>query len=462
MMTVSEYDLVVVGGGSGGLATARRAAQRGARVVIVESGALGGTCVNLGCIPKKIMWNAAALVDAVHDAPAYGVRATLDGVDFGLLKQNRDRYVTYLNGIYQRNLERDQVELVHGRARVFADSAPDSAAQRYVAEVEGRRLVAPHLVIATGGFPRRPDVPGAELGLLSDEFFALESAPKAFAIVGSGYVAVEFAGILAALGTEVTLFARHERLLTHFDEIVGHALVEHLRASGARVELEANVSALERAADGGLVVRTRNGQSHANFDGVLWAIGRDPRSSGFGLEELGVKQDALGHVLTDEFQNTNVPGVYAIGDVTGHYTLTPVAIAAGRHLAERLFGGEAQQNSKLDYENIPSVIFSHPPIGTVGLSESLARERYGANVKCYERKFTNLYYGVLEHKRPTHMKLVTVGPEERIVGIHVIGLGADEMIQGFAVAMKMGATKADLDRTVAIHPTAAEELVTMR
>jgi glutathione reductase (NADPH) len=449
---MSRYDYLVIGGGSGGLASARRASQHGARVALVERGRLGGTCVNVGCVPKKIMWNAAAVAEALHDAKGYGFEVSVASFDWARLKRGRDAYVARLNAIYGENLEKDRVERVEGSAELIA---------RDTVRVGAREIEARHVLVATGSHPHVPSIPGVELGITSDGFFDLERQPERVAIVGAGYVGVELAGVFRGLGSHVTLFFRHPLPLNHFDPFIAEGVNEHLAQAG--VELAANgepVSA-ERDLDGRITLACAGGRHFRGFDCLLWATGRDPNVAGLGLERIGVRQDPMQHVLVDEWQNTNVDGVHAIGDVTGCWMLTPVAIAAGRRLADRLFGGELE--ARLDYSDIPSVVFSHPPVGSVGLTEPEAKKRFGsAAIKTYTRRFTNIYHALTEHRSNTFIKLVVAGADERVVGIHVVGRGADELIQGFAVALRMGATKRDLDRTVAIHPTAAEELVTLR
>lgn len=446
----AHFDLVVIGGGSGGLACAQRAADYGARVALIEPRPLGGTCVNAGCVPKKVMYYAASLAEGVRDAAGYGFDVTLAGHDWRALKLARDAYVRRLNGIYAANLERKKIVHLREAAR-FA--GPDTVVAG--ADV----LTAPHIVIATGGRPAVPPVPGAQLGITSDGFFQLERCPTSVAILGSGYVAVELGGVFAALGARVTLALRHDRVLRGFDPMLSAALMREMREDGIEI-VDHAVPAGIRETGGHLEVDTADGRVLGPFECVLWAAGREPAVEGLGLEAAGVAQYDDGYVITDEFQRTNVDGVYAIGDVTGREALTPVAIAAGRRLADRVFGGMAGR--RLDYSLIPTVVFSHPPIGTVGLTEAEARDLHGDAVKCYTAGFTPMYHALTERKRRAEMKLVTVGAEERIVGLHVIGAGADEMLQGFAVAIRMGATKRDFDDTVAIHPTSAEEFVTMR
>lgn len=463
-MSAPDFDFVVLGGGSGGLAAARRAARHGAKVALVEGSFLGGTCVNVGCVPKKLLWNAAEVAAALRDAPFYGfVEAGPAGAsssepprfDWAAFKERRDAYVQRLRGIYAENLRKDGVERIDGWARISADGALE-------VETDGGALTlrAPHLLLATGGEPIRPVLPGAELGETSDDFFAWETAPRSVAIVGSGYVAVELAGVLRALGTAVTLVLRTEHLLRAFDREASDFLADEMLAEGLRIERSFACAGLERDTDG-IVVLGSEGRRLGSFERVLWAVGRRPRTHGIGLEKAGITLGAEGHVVVDAFQATSRPGVYAIGDATGQLELTPVAIAAGRRLADRLFG--EMPAAHLDYENVPTVVFSHPPFGSVGLAEEIARERYGNEaVKVYRTIFVDTYSGLSHRRARTLMKLVTVGEEERIVGIHLVGRGADEILQGFAVALRMGATKADFDRTVAIHPTSAEELVTLK
>ena len=448
---MQSFDYLVIGGGSGGLASARRAAEYGARVALIEAGELGGTCVNVGCVPKKVMWNAVEIADALHSASGYGFEVSLRGHDFAGLRQRREAYIERMRGNYERNLAKDRVELVRGRGVLRA------ANQVQVGE---RLLGAEHVLIATGGAPSIPDVPGAELGLTSDGFFALSALPRSALIVGAGYIAMELVGVLRGLGCEVTLAMRNERPLRGFDVMLGDALREALENSGVHVRLGSTVKSVALSSNGERIAVLDGGHALPPVEALFWAIGRHANTAQLGLDAASVRTDPDGHVLVDEWQNTSASGVYALGDVTGRAALTPVAIAAGRRLSDRLFGGKAQ--AKLDYHDIPSVVFSHPPIGSVGLSEADARALHGDAVKVYSTRFTNMFYAVTEHKALTHMKLVCVGPDERVVGVHVIGRGADEMIQGFAVAVKMRATKADFDRTVAIHPTASEELVTMR
>ncbi len=444
------FDLICVGGGSGGLACAQRAAEYGAKAAVIESHRLGGTCVNVGCVPKKVMWNAASVALSLADAQDYGFDVEVGGNDWPTLKRKRDAFVLRLNQIYERNLKAKGVTYVRGAARFV---------EPHTVEVNGQRLRAPHIVIATGGTPWVPDLPGANLGITSDGFFELDTRPKRVAVIGSGYIACELAGAFHELGCQVEQFIRKDRVLTLFDAMLGKALMREMRAAGITIHEQAMPASLRE--EGSLKTYVaRDGREFSGFDCVLWAVGRTPNVAPLDLDKTGVLLDPGNFVATDGLQNTNVPGLYAIGDVTGRAQLTPVAIAAGRRLSDRVFGKMTDRH--LDYNMIPTVVFTHPPIGTVGDTEMEARAKYGDAVKVYMADFTPLYHALTTRKSHTDMKLVCVGPKEKIVGCHIIGTGADEMLQGFAVAIRMGATKRDFDDTVAIHPTSAEELVTMR
>jgi glutathione reductase (NADPH) len=449
-VSTQTFDLISLGGGSGGLACAQRAAEFGAKAAVIEPHRLGGTCVNVGCVPKKIMWNAAGVALSLHDANDYGFDVKVGANDWAELKRKRDAYVLRLNGIYERNLKQKGVAYVRGAAR-FVDA--------HTVEVNGQRLSARHIVIATGGKPTLPNLAGAELGISSDGFFDLKTLPKRVAVIGSGYIACELAASFHELGSQVEHFIRKDRLLTNFDVMLGKSLMREVRAMGMKVQDQVVPAAVHHVS-GKKTLVAQDGREFPGFDCVLWAIGRDANVAGLDLQKAGVALDDLSYVITDGFQNTNVAGVYAIGDVTGRAALTPVAIAAGRRLSDRLFGGKPERH--LEYSMIPTVIFTHPPIGTVGASEAEARAQHGDAVKVYVADFTPMYHAMTARKTHTDMKLVCVGPEQRILGCHILGNGADEMLQGFAVAIRMGATKADFDDTVAIHPTSAEELVTMR
>lgn len=446
-----HYDLIAIGGGSGGLSAAERAAQYGAKCAVIEAAKMGGTCVNVGCVPKKVMWYGADIAQALHDARSYGFDVNVKGFDWSKLVEARENYITGITDWYDNYLADSNIDSIEGHAR-FVDTK--------TIEVNGEQFSADHIVIAPGGVPMMPDTPGAELGITSDGFFALTEQPQRVAVVGAGYIAVELAGVLNALGSDVSLLLRREHFLSSFDSMLRDTLMEEMINDGVTIITGVSCTAVEKAGDGSLTLNFKNGQQLTEIDALIWAIGRKPNTEGLNLSAAGVKMDERGYIPADEYQNTNVKGIYAVGDVTGCVQLTPVAIAAARRLGDRLFNN--QPDRKLDYKNIPTVMFSHPPIGTVGLTEEEARKQHGDAVKVYQTRFTAMAHAFTEHQPSTAMKLVTVGAQEKIVGVHVIGQGADEMLQGFAVAMKMGATKADFDNTVAIHPTSAEELVTLR
>jgi len=446
-----HFDYLVIGGGSGGIASARRAAEYGARVAVFEPKPLGGTCVNVGCVPKKVMWSTAHMAETLSQAKGYGFSITNNGFDWATVKKTRDAYVKRLNGIYAGNLDKAGITHIPAHARFSGASK---------LEANGEIYDAPHILIATGGYPWMPELPGIEHVISSDGFFELEKQPKRVAVVGAGYIATELAGVLNGLGSEVVQYLRKDKLLREFDHEIAEHVMALMQEHGITIKTRSEPVAFSKADDGALSVHY-NDERDDGFGSIIMAIGRKPNTAGLGLDSAGISLDERGFVKSDVFQNTGVAGIYAVGDVSGRAQLTPVAIAAGRQLAERLFNN--RPDARLEYENIPTVIFSHPPVGTVGLSENQAVHEYGAkHIKVYCSRFINMHYAMLEHKQPTLVKLITTGQDERVVGCHICGDGADEMIQGFAVAVRMGATKADFDRTVAIHPTASEELVTMR
>ena len=445
-----RYDLLVIGGGSGGLAHAQRAAEYGAKAAVVEYGPLGGTCVNVGCVPKKVMWYAAHQAHAFHHAADYGFDIEVNGHDWAGLKARRDAYIERLNGIYERNLDNKGVTYIAGRARLTGTHTVDIDGQEYQAE---------RIVIATGGRPMVPEIPGAELGVTSDGFFELKDRPQRVLVAGSGYIAVELAGVFNALGSDVQLVVRKDSVLRSFDSMLGTELMEAMDKNGIDLDTGVIPASVEKTEDG-LVLHAEDGRTFGPVDALVWAIGRSPNTESLDAQQAGVEQDADGFIPTDEYQQTNVESIFALGDVTGRAALTPVAIAAGRRLADRLYGG--MDGRHLEYNLIPTVVFSHPTIGTIGLTESEARATYGDDIKVYSTGFIGMYYALGTNKGRSAMKLITAGEDEKVVGCHVIGEGADEMMQGFAVAMRMGATKKDFDDTVAIHPTSSEELVTMR
>lgn len=449
---VKEYDYIVIGGGSGGIASANRAAMHGAKVILFEGKEVGGTCVNVGCVPKKVMWYGAQVAETLHRyAGEYGFDVTLNKFDFATLKANRQAYIDRIHGSYERGFDSNGVERVYEYAR-FVDP--------HTVEVAGERYTAPHILIATGGHALYPNIPGSEYGITSDGFFELDEVPKRTAVIGAGYIAVEVAGVLNALGSDTHLFVRKDRPLRTFDKDIVDVLVDEMAKSGPTLHTHANATEVVKNADDSLTISFDNGEA-ITVDCLIWAIGRAANTSGFGLEKTGVELTERGNIYSDEFENTSVPGIYALGDVTGKLDLTPVAVKAGRQLSERLFNNKA--DAKLDYTDVATVVFSHPVIGSVGLTEEKAIAKYGAeNIKVYKSSFTPMYTALGDNRQPSTMKLVTLGEDEKIIGLHGIGYGVDEMIQGFSVAIKMGATKADFDNTVAIHPTGSEEFVTMR
>ncbi|KDQ59611.1 hypothetical protein JAAARDRAFT_56620 [Jaapia argillacea MUCL 33604] len=472
-LSYEKYDYVCIGGGSGGIASARRAAQYGKKVALIEATArLGGTCVNIGCVPKKLMWHAADIAETIRSASCYqfkGLGTEPPQFSWSDFVIQRNSYVRKLNDIYASNLAKDGVTHHAGRARLLSPTlisiTPLNGCPEYTIE-------ASQICIATGARPRILDdnhVPGASLGIDSDRFFELTCQPKRVAIVGAGYIAVELSGIFRSLGTEVHVIVRKgDTFLGMFaDPLIQDTVHSWMERSGVKVHMNSSVLRAQRVGanvqTSPIEVYTDQGEM-LEVDVLLWAIGRLPNTENLGLESVGIMLDDARNIVVDDYQNTSVKGISAIGDVTGKAMLTPVAIQAGRRLANRLFGGIAFQDDHLDYANIPTVVFSHPPIGAIGLTEPQAREKYGDAVKTYTSTFTALYFSMMDpaHKEPSVYKLIVVGPQERVVGIHIFGLGSDEVLQGFGVALKMGVCKRDLDETIAIHPSSGEELVTLR
>ena len=444
-----QYDLIAIGGGSGGVAAARRAAKHGARCAVVEYDRLGGTCVNRGCVPKKVMWYGAHVAHTLRDAAGYGFDIEQKGFDWTQLVTDRENYVHRLNGIYEKNLANEKVEYLAGFGTLV---------DRHTVQVGDKTYTAENIILAPGGTPVVPATPGAELGITSDGFFELTEMPGKVAVVGAGYIAVELAGMLHSLGSDVSLIIRKAHFLREFDPILSDTLTQIMQDDGPKIINNTSIAEL-KGEPGKITIHTTDGKEAGEFEQVIWAIGRKPLSAELKPENAGVSVNEKGYIPTDQWQATNVDNIFAIGDVTGRDQLTPVAIAAGRRLAERLYAGMTDRY--LNYENVASVVFSHPPIGAVGLTEAQAREKYGDAVKCYSATFTPMYHAFTSHPQKTAMKLVVEGEQERVVGIHMIGAGVDEMLQGFSVALKMGATKKDFDDTVAIHPTSSEELVTL-
>ncbi|WP_318499063.1 glutathione-disulfide reductase [Photobacterium leiognathi] len=448
-----HFDYICIGGGSGGIASANRAAMYGAKVALIEAKALGGTCVNVGCVPKKVMWHGAQIAEAMHlYAKDYGFNVDVKGFDWSKLVESREAYISRIHTSYDNVLGNNKVEVINGFAH-FVD-------QKTV-EVNGEHYTADHILIAVGGRPSIPAIQGAHYGIDSNGFFELKEQPKRAAIIGAGYIAVEIAGVLNALGTDTHLFVRKESPLRSFDPMIVDTLVEVMAAEGPSLHTHSVPKEVVKEKDDSITLYFENGESH-NTDVLIWAIGREPTTDAINLAAAGVETNNRGFIKVDEYQQTNVPGIYCVGDIMeGGIELTPVAVKAGRQLSERLFNNKP--DAKMDYKLVPTVVFSHPPIGTIGLTEAEAIEQYGEeNVKVYKSGFTAMYTAVTAHRQPCKMKLICAGDDEKVVGLHGIGFAVDEMIQGFGVAMKMGATKADFDSVVAIHPTGSEEFVTMR
>jgi glutathione reductase (NADPH) len=442
-----DYDFFVIGAGSGGVRAARMAASYGAKVAIAEERYFGGTCVNVGCIPKKLLVYAAHFAEDFEDAAAYGWTVAPDAFDWATLIANKDKEIARLNGIYKRLLEGNKVAIFEARAMVAGPNEID---------VAGRRVTAKYILVAVGGWPVVPEIPGAELAITSNEAFFLDELPKRVVIGGGGYIAVEFAGIFHGLGSQVTQLYRGPLFLRGFDIDVRRTLADEMRKKGTDLRFDSDVARLDKGANG--IVATLKDGSKIEADQVLFATGRAPNSASLGLDALGVKRSWNGAIEVDEYFRTAVPSIYALGDVIHRWELTPVAIAEAMVLTGNLFNG---LNRVMDYEDIPTAVFSQPPCGVVGLTEEQARERCG-EVAIYRSTFTPLKHSVSGRPEKTMMKLIVEKATDRVVGCHMVGPDAGEIVQGLAVALKCGATKAQFDATIGIHPTAAEEFVTMR
>lgn len=466
MSAKSVYDFLVIGGGSGGMASARRAASHGAKVALIEQSRLGGTCVNVGCVPKKLFYNAAFIKETIGQAKSYCFENDFNDLKFNWkkFKNKRDEYITKLNNIYCKNLDKDNVTLYRGTAS-FENEKRISVDTNGKAET----IEAKHILIAVGGEPVMPKIEGIEHAITSDGFFELQEQPKRVAVVGSGYIALELAGVFNTLGSKVHLFTRTNRILRAFDELISSSVEEEMNKHGVKFHHETNTTKIQKEKDGLKLTyldKKTNKELEIMVDCVLIAVGRTPSLESIQLKNTGVKLDEQGFIKVDEYQQTTVEKIYAVGDIIGKYQLTPVAIAAGRRLSDRLFGGPSFKKSKLEYSNIPTVTFTHPPTGSIGLTENEAIEKFGKpNLKIYNSSFVNLYYSMMENqemKQKTIVKLICQGKDEKVVGLHLVGRDVDEMLQGFGVAVKMGATKKDFDSCVAIHPTGAEEIVTLK
>lgn len=476
MAAVAAFDLIVIGGGSGGSGMARRAAGYGAKVALIDRGVqrgpdgkrigsgIGGTCVNVGCVPKKLMFMAAQQREFMHGSSSimkgygYTIPEEATKYDWAGMKKRRDAYIARLNNNYLTNWKKAGIDVMVGTAS-FSGSNTVSISLN---DGGSKEITAPHIVVACGGAPT--EFEGYELAITSDGFFDIEEQPKKMAVLGGGYIAVEMAGIMHALGTSTDLFFRGETVLRRgFDPYIVGTLMDELKAHGPNLHGNKTISKIVKDDDGSFSIHTKDSAVFSGYDVVLSAIGRKPVTDLLQTDKAGIELDKTGHIVVDKFQNTNVPGIYALGDCANNgFELTPVAIAAGRRLGDRLFGGEP--NARLEYKNIASVVFSHPPIGTIGLTEPAAREEFGdENVVVKQAKFPSMLYAMNdtpESKVKTGLKLVLAGPEETVVGLHCIGPFSDEMMQGFAVAVRMGATRADFEASVAIHPTVGEEFVT--
>ena len=441
----THYDMIAIGAGSGGLSAVERAAEYGKKCAVVEVKTVGGTCVNVGCVPKKVMWFAANAASTINSAKGFGFDLDVKNFSWQTLKQGRDNYISGITNWYDGYLERLGIDYLHGFGKLV---------DRNTVSVNGVNYTADHIVLSPGGEPAIPHIEGADQGITSDGFFELEELPKSVAIIGGGYIGVELAGVLNALGSEVSLFERNGALLPGFEPMLQQALEKDYQAHGITLHHRAQIDKVSK--DKKLITAD---SEFGPFETIIWAVGRNPLTQHLGLENAGVECDQRGFIPTDKYQVTNVDNIFALGDATGRTPLTPVAIAAGRRLSDRLYNNMTDRH--LSYDNIATVVFSHPPIGTIGLTEAEANEQYD-QVKVYTSEFTPMADALLDHKTTTALKLVCAGEEEKVVGCHIMGHGADEMLQGFAVAIKMGATKQQFDDTAAIHPSSAEELVTMR
>jgi len=443
-----DFDLFVIGAGSGGVRASRVAASLGARVAVAEERYLGGTCVNVGCIPKKLLVYASEFSEAFEDSAGFGWAVGERRFDWKQLIANKNTEIARLNGIYEKLLINSGVKILSSRARIV---------DTHTIAIGDQRVTAKYILVATGGWPTVPRIPGAELAITSNEAFFLDRMPSRVVIVGGGYIGLEFAGIFHGLGAQVTVVHRGEIFLRGFDDDLRFALADAMRKRGIELRFDTLVSRIDRGDGAGVHVTLSHG-APLDADLIMFATGRAPNTQGLGLEEAGVRRDDVGAIVVDRYSRTSAENIYAIGDVTNRKNLTPVAIAEGRAVAETLFGKRAMS---IDYDNVPSAVFSHPPIGTVGLTEAEARQRFG-EIDIYKSSFRPLKHTLSGRDERSLMKLVVDRRTDRAVGCHMIGTDAGEIIQGFAVALQCGATKAQFDATIAIHPTAAEEFVTMR
>ena len=449
-----HFDLVCIGGGSGGVAASVQAARLGKKVAIIEKRELGGTCVNRGCVPKKAMWYAANLASHLkHDYQGYGFRLDVKGFNWQTLKEKRDAYIGNIHKYYNKLLGEQNITHFDGWGKLKDEQT--------ITIDDNTEISADYIYLSPGAHPIIPnDIPGAQYGITSDEFFELTTQPKHAVVVGGGYIGVEIAGVFHELGTQTHLLVRRDKPLKEFDEMLSDQLVEAMKMLELDLQTNTQITKVIQKDNGHLDIYLNNGNIVYDVDCLIWATGRAPLTHSLGLASTSVKLNSNGTILVDAWQKTSVDHIFALGDATDAPQLTPVAIAAGRRLSRRLFNNE--HKLKFNAELVPTVVFSHPAIGTVGLTENQAIDKYGKdNIKIYTSKFTPLYSAISGFRMQTSMKLIVCGQEETVIGCHLIGLDADEILQGFAVAIQMGATKQDLDNTIAIHPTSAEELVTM-
>lgn len=444
-----DYDLLVLGAGSAGVRLSRMAAAQGWKVAVVEERYLGGTCVNVGCVPKKLFVYGSEYAASVQAAKGYGINLELKSIDWATLRDNKTNEINRLNGIYNNLLEGPGVQIIRGRGRLTG---------AHSLEVEGKSYTAERMVIATGGWPVKPDIKGAEHGFTSNEAFYLEQLPQRVVVVGGGYIAVEFAGIFNGLGCDTHLLYRGEQILRGFDGDVRNFVSEQIGRQGVHIHTNTDVVSIEKQDDGTLICHLQNGATLA-CDGVMFATGRRPQTQGIGLEEVGVELAGNGQVKVDDFFRTNVSSIYALGDIIGTPELTPVALGQAMKLLSHWTTGD---NTPMDYANIPTAVFCQPNIGTVGLTEEQAIKQYGDDLTFFESQFRAMKHTMTGLSYRTFMKLIVQTSTDRVLGAHMVGDEAGEIIQGLAVAIKAGATKAIFDSTIGIHPTAAEEFVTMR
>jgi glutathione reductase (NADPH) len=446
-MSQYQYDLFVIGAGSGGVRAARMSAGLGARVAIAEDRYLGGTCVNVGCVPKKLFVYASHFSEDFENAKSFGWDIFHAGFDWLKLIKNKNTEIKRLNGVYKRILDNSGAETIHGRAKIVDE---------HTVEVEGEQITAERILIATGGWPSVPGIPGKEHIISSNEAFFLESLPKKIIIVGGGYIAVEFAGIFHGMGVDTTLLYRGSLFLRGFDLDVREALASEMQKKGIKVKFNSNISLIEKSND--QLIATLEDGEQLEAGQIMYATGRKPMTENIGLETVGIELDNENAIKVNDQYQTNVPSIYAIGDVTNRVNLTPVALAEGMVLAKHLFGNE---DKNVDYSNIPTCVFSQPNIGTVGLTEEEAREQYD-DIEVYKSSFKPMKLSLSDSDEKTLMKLIVDKKTDRVIGVHMLGSDAGEIIQGIGIAIKAGATKKVFDSTIGIHPTAAEEFVTMR